>query len=59
MIRVLRVIEYTYPDAETMSVDMALWTLDTPKDMHWKQGMRMKSMSFVPEFIPDTESETR
>ena len=58
MIRVLRVIEYTYPDAQTMTTDMARWTLNTPRTPNWKIGMTMKSMSFVPEFVADTESKT-
>lgn len=50
MIRVVRVIQYNYIDAEAMATDMAHWqgNVTTGK-------MRMESTHFIPEFEADPE----
>ncbi len=51
MIRVIRVIQYTYPDAATMEKDMLGWTNSVTGQ--WKRGMTMQSTYFIPE-VSDT-----
>ena len=55
MIRVIRVLEYTYPDVETMERDMMRWAPASPEGAR-KGGMKMKSAHFIPEFVKDDES---
>lgn len=53
MIRVLRLMEYVYPDAETAEQDMARWTLQGPASAGWKSGMRFRSAVLPFEVLPD------
>lgn len=52
MIRVVRVIEYTYPDVDTMERDMRDWTTRL-RENQAKRGMEMRSTHFLPEFKDD------
>lgn len=45
MIRVLRVIEYTYPDVEAMNKDMDRWTVSLP-------GVRSAVVSISSNALP-------
>ncbi len=54
MIRVMRIIEYTYADAETMAKDMMNWTLQGPTH-HSHNKMSFKSTTLTPDFIEDTQ----
>lgn len=46
MIRVLRVIEYEYANAEAMTNDMARWTLHSPPN---SRSVKFRSAVFMPE----------
>ena len=51
MIRVLRLIEYRYEDAETMTSDMARWTIQSPPS--WMIGrMSMRSVALPAMYDP-------
>lgn len=52
MIRVIRILEYTYPTLEDYLMDKQHWTLKSPSYPH----MSMRSVSFDPDIL-DKESE--
>jgi hypothetical protein len=52
-IRVLRLIEYVYPDAESCERDMANWTHRAPAAA-WKHGMAMRSVALPFEVLDQT-----
>jgi hypothetical protein len=47
--RVLRVLEYVYPDAETAFADMANWQVQTMRRMG---GTTIRSTTLPPEVLP-------
>jgi len=49
-IRILRVMEYIYPDVETMEMDMARWTNSSPP----KNNIRYRSVSMPLETVRST-----
>lgn len=53
-IKVIRIIEYTYADAETMAADMAKWTIQGPRE-HIGNKMSFRSASLPPDFISGDE----
>ncbi len=56
VIRVVRVIQYTYPDIATMERDMHGWTNSVRGQ--WKKGMTMQSTHFIPEHVDDAKPPT-
>ena len=56
MIRVIRVLQYTYPDAEHMARDMERWT-PTVSSAWTKGSVSMQSTHFIPEWTADEEDE--
>lgn len=48
MLRVLRLIEYRYPDAETMDADISRWTHASITEIH-----QFRSTTLPLEVLPD------
>lgn len=53
-IRVLRVLEYIYPDVETMVDDRAHWAIQGL--YRPRRGMTIRSTVMVPEMVPPVET---
>ena len=57
MIRVLRVLEYVYPDAKTAEQDMARWQIPANGSYAAGANKMLKSATFPFEVIEEKQTE--
>ena len=56
MIRVLRLMEYTYSSVETMEQDMAHWAVPAFGEKRWNENETIKSATMFPAWEPEIGS---